>query len=62
MGDLLSGVDGLLSLGLGSTEYLYKYYTAYHYRHDDLIKTVDRLNDLCHEPPLVLRLGLAGTR
>ena len=49
MGDPLSiaaGVAGLVALGLQTTEYLVKYYTAYRTRDDNLARTADRLGDL----------------
>ena len=49
MGDPLSvaaGIAGLVSVGLQTTEYLVKYYTAYRNRDDDLGRTADRLGDL----------------
>ncbi|KAK5102777.1 hypothetical protein LTS08_003577 [Lithohypha guttulata] len=49
MGDPLSvaaSVAGLVSLGLQTTEYLYKYYAAYKDREEDLAKTTNRLSDL----------------
>lgn len=49
MGELLSiaaGIAGLLSVGLQSTEYLYKYYTAYRDQDQDLARTADQLGDL----------------
>ncbi|OAP62723.1 hypothetical protein AYL99_01950 [Fonsecaea erecta] len=49
MGDPLSvaaSVAGLLSLGLQSTEYLYKYYTACRDQHRDLAKIADQLGGL----------------
>ena len=49
MGDPLSvaaSVAGLLSLGLQSTEYLYKYYTACRDQHQDLARIADQLGGL----------------
>lgn len=49
MGDPLSiaaSVAGLLSLGLQSTEYLYKFYAAYRDQHRDLARIVDQLTGL----------------
>ncbi|KAK5045846.1 hypothetical protein LTR84_008939 [Exophiala bonariae] len=49
MSDPLSvaaSVAGLLSLGLQSTEYLYKYYTAWRDQHRDLAKVSDQLGGL----------------
>src|SRR6266516_5018023 len=49
MGDPLSvaaGIAGLVSLGLQTTEYLVKYYTAYRARDENLATTADRLGDL----------------
>ncbi|EXJ88027.1 hypothetical protein A1O1_04954 [Capronia coronata CBS 617.96] len=49
MGDPLSvaaSVAGLLSLGLQSTEYLYKYYAACRDQHRDLAKIADQLGGL----------------
>lgn len=49
MGDPLSvaaSVAGLVSLGLQTTEYLYKYYAAYKGREEDLAKITNRLSDL----------------
>jgi hypothetical protein len=49
MGDPLSvaaSVTGLLSVGLQSTEYLYKYYTACRDQHRDLANIADQLGSL----------------
>jgi len=49
MGDPLSiaaSVAGLLSLGLQSTEYLYKYYPACRDQHRDLARIADQLGGL----------------
>ena len=49
MGDPLSvaaSVAGLLSLGLQSTEYLYKYYTTCRDQHRDLANIADELGGL----------------
>jgi hypothetical protein len=49
MGDPLSvaaSVAGLLSLGLQSTDYLYKYYTACRGQHRDLARIADQLGGL----------------
>ena len=49
MGDPLSvtaGIAGLVALGLQTTEYLVKYYTAYRTRDHDLARTTDRLGNL----------------
>lgn len=41
-----ASVAGLVSLGLQTTEYLYKFYSAYKDRDEDLSKTTRRLGDL----------------
>ncbi|KIW97054.1 uncharacterized protein Z519_02446 [Cladophialophora bantiana CBS 173.52] len=56
MGDPLSvaaSVAGLLSLGLRSTEYLYKYYTACRDQHQDLAKIADQLGSLLESVQIV---------
>ncbi|OAG39695.1 hypothetical protein AYO21_06163 [Fonsecaea monophora] len=56
MGDPLSvaaSVAGLLSLGLQSTEYLYKYYTACRDQHQDLAKIADQLGSLLESVQII---------
>ena len=56
MGDPLSvsaSVAGLVSLGLQTTEYLYKYYTACRDRDADLAKTADRFSGLLQSLSLI---------